>query len=163
MFLCTHAKNIFAHRTESRCPNLWGESNTQTQIFAPQILFWQKDIRTYFIFTQNPQKHTEFAPLLLVRGTYFVFTQRHGMTQNNRLYVFTRIYTEHLTRKDAKGRGDLWAHRTESRCPNLWGESKTRKDTDFFDRRTEGHIFVAETLRYFAPLRETTTLRKAFV
>ena len=24
-------------------------------------------------------------------------------------------------------------------------------------------IFVAETLRYFAPLRETTTLRKAFV
>ena len=35
------------------------------------------------------------------------------------LHVYTRIYTEHLSRKDAEGRGDLWAHRTESRCPNL--------------------------------------------
>ena len=34
----------------------------------------------------------------------------HGISQNNRLHVFTRIYTEHLSRKDAKGRGDLFAH-----------------------------------------------------
>ena len=34
----------------------------------------------------------------------------HGISQNNRLHVFTRIYTEHHSRKDAKGRGDLFAH-----------------------------------------------------
>ena len=39
-----------------------------------------------------------------------------------------------------------------------------------FDKRTEEHIFLtqttqtgADTLRYFATLREATTLRKAFV
>ena len=50
------------------------------------------------------------------------------------------------------------------------GTQNTRKDTDFFDKRTQEHIFVtqtaqtgAETLRNFATLREATTLRKAFV
>jgi hypothetical protein len=80
MFLCTHTKNIFAHRM------------------------------TQFFFCS--------ANTLLTEGHILFSHRTHGMTQNW-FHVFTRIYTEHLTRKDAKGRGDLWAHRTESRCPNL--------------------------------------------
>ena len=59
MFLCTHAKNIFAHRTESRCPNLWGESNTQndTEIcyadtLLTEVLNWRP---------QNESKNNNFS------------------------------------------------------------------------------------------------------